>query len=330
MTPPLVKRYIITFERHKLLGLASFALITGISGVVAIQPPPPPTYSAEGVLAYNMPAKLFSETGGQIQELGRQLTPDILLAENVVKPAAEQAKLKPRDIAEKVDIELPRAGKKGEPPPPQIIRVSFSDDNPNQAGLVVDVLMKKMVEQSRLINTARLRATIEAIDKRLPEAKKELREVEQKLERYDRIEGPALFAAEDGTLVGGITGSQEQQRQIQLTLQGVETQINSLVRKLGLNPDQAYTSSALSADPIIANLRAQILQIETQIEILSRDLRPEHPQMIALRKQQQSYEMLLQQRASEVLGGGGMLTPLPAKFAKIAASTQHGNNWRIG
>lgn len=246
--------------------------------------------------------------------MGRQLTPDILLAENVVKPAAEQAKLKPRDIAEKVDIELPRAGKKGEPPPPQIIKVSFSDDNPNQAGLVVDVLMKKMVEQSRLINTARLRATIEAIDKRLPEAKKELREVEQKLERYDRIEGPALFAAEDGTLVGGITGSQEQQRQIQLTLQGVETQINSLVRKLGLNPDQAYTSSALSADPIIANLRAQILQIETQIEILSRDLRPEHPQMIALRKQQQSYEMLLQQRASEVLGGGGMLTPLPAKI----------------
>ncbi len=314
MTPPLVKRYIITLERHKLLGLASFAVITGISGVVAIQPPPPPTYFAEGVLAYNTPAKLFSETGGQIQELGRQLTPDILLAENVVTPAAEQVKRKPRDIVEKVEIQLPKGAKKGEPPPPQIIKVTFPDDNPKIAATVLDVLMKKMVEQSRLVNTSRLRATIEAIDKRLPEAQKELREVEQKLERYDRIEGPALFAAQDGTLVGGITGSQEQQRQIQLTLEGVETQINSLVKKLGLNPDQAYTSSALSADPIIANLRAQILQIETQIEMLSRDLRSEHPQMIALRKQQQSYEMLLQQRAGEVLGGGGMLTPLPAKI----------------
>jgi capsular exopolysaccharide synthesis family protein len=114
--------------------------------------------------------------------------------------------------------------------------------------------------------------------------------------------------------VGGITGSQQQQRQIELTLEGVETQINSLVGKLGLNPEQAYTASALSADPIIANLRAQILQSETQIAILSRDLRPEHPQMIELQRQQQAYEKLLQERAGEVLGGNGIAAPLSGQI----------------
>jgi uncharacterized protein involved in exopolysaccharide biosynthesis len=70
----------------------------------------------------------------------------------------------------------------------------------------------------------------------------------------------------------------------------------------------------LSADPILANLRAQIYQTESQIELLRKDLRPEHPTMIQLRRQKETAEKLLQQRASEVVGGGGTaaaLTPNP-------------------
>jgi uncharacterized protein involved in exopolysaccharide biosynthesis len=114
----------------------------------------------------------------------------------------------------------------------------------------LDVLMQKMVEQSRLINSARVRAITGSVEKRLPEAQKALRNAEQQLERYDRTEGPALFAAQDGTLVKEITDSQQQQRQLQITLSSIDAQINSLVNKLGLTPDQAYTSSALVLTPL--------------------------------------------------------------------------------
>ncbi|HEY9299958.1 MAG TPA: polysaccharide biosynthesis tyrosine autokinase, partial [Phormidium sp.] len=68
--------------------------------------------------------------------------------------------------------------------------------------------------------------------------------------------------------------------------------------------------SALSADPIIANLRVQIYQTESQLEILKKDLRPKHPNIIQLRKQIRSYEELLRQRAQEVIGGNGRAAPL--------------------
>ncbi|NEP13152.1 MAG: polysaccharide biosynthesis tyrosine autokinase [Symploca sp. SIO2C1] len=308
MTPPFIKRYLIALDQHKLIGIASFSLIVGISGVVALQPPPPSSYVAEGVLAYNTPPRLFSETGGQISEQGRQLNKQLLLAENVTKAAAAKANTKPKDIVRNVEIDFPKKDK------PQVIGVKYSEQkDPEKAGEVLKFLMEQMVEQSRLINTTRLRDIIKSIKPKLEEAENELKKAEQDLELYIRTQGPALLAAEDGSLVGGITGSQQQQRQLQLQLEGIDAQIASLGSRLGLNPEQAYASSALSADPIINNLRAQILGAETQIELLrSQGYRDTYPEVEKLIKSQQTYEEMLRSRAFEVIGGNGLGEPLAA------------------
>lgn len=306
MTPPIVKRYLIALDQHKLIGLTSFSIIVAASAVVGMQPPPPTLYKATGVLAYNGPIAPFSTTTQTIQQQGKELTAEMLLAENVVKGAAARVKVDPKQIAKNVEVKLPKEDG------PNVIQVVYVDNDDKRAAETVEALRQKMVEQSRAINSARLLEIIKSIEARLPKVKQELREAEQKLERYVRIEGPAILAAQDGTTLGGITGAEGQQRQIQMTLEGVDTQIRSIQNKLGLTPDQAYTSSALSADPIIGNLRSQIYQTETQLKILQGDLRPEHPQIIQLRQQLQAYEQLLSSRAAEVMGGNGVVAPLPS------------------
>jgi capsular exopolysaccharide synthesis family protein len=111
-------------------------------------------------------------------------------------------------------------------------------------------------------------------------------------------------------VIKSITASRQSQQQLQIQLDGIVAQIRSIEEKLGLDSNQAYVASALSADPIIANLRVQIQQVETQMQILVKDLRPEHPQMITLKKQLEAYETELQKRAAEVVGGGGVAAPL--------------------
>lgn len=313
MASSFVKRYLIALDQHKWIGLFSFTAVIGISSFVALQPPTPPTYKAKGALTYNTPATSFSTTGGQIQEQGKQLSPELLLSPNVITAAAIQANAKPIEIERKVKLKLPKDNKKDAAVMP-VIEIEYSHKQRTTAQSTLQVLMEKMIEQSRLVNTTRVRAIIESIEKRIPEAKQELTTAQKQLERYDRIEGPALFAAQDGSLIGAITGSQQQQREIQLTLSGVESQIASLVNRLGLTPEQAYTSAALSADPIIANLRAEMLRTETEREILSKDLRPAHPKMIELQRSQAAYEKLLRQRATEVIGGRGGTAPLVGKI----------------
>ena len=309
MTPPIVKRYLIAFDKYKWIGLASFGLVVAGSGILAVQPEPPPKFNAKGSLVYTTQPVIFSVTGGEIQQKGLALSKEILLQDKVIEAVAKKVNLKPKQVGKNVAVKVPGIGDDGQASGP--ITIQYQDTDGKRAQQTVFALMQAMVQLSGDINTGRLKAIIDKIEERLPDVSKELREAEQKLEKYDREQRPAILAAENGSLLGAITSSQNQQRQIKLTLSGMDAQIRSLQERLGLNATQAYTSSALSADPIIANLRSQIYQVESQMEILKKDLRPTHPTMIQLQRQKDAHERLLQERAIEVVGGGGTAAPLP-------------------
>ncbi|MTJ10012.1 tyrosine-protein kinase domain-containing protein [Anabaena sp. UHCC 0204] len=316
MTPPIVKRYLIAFEKYKWIGLAGFSLAVIGSTVVAMLPDPPPVYIATGQLNYTGPTVSFSQTGSEIQQQGRELTNATLLSNPVIEAVAAKMRIKPTTIAKNISIKMPGKDKLGKPTSTTII-LGYQDQDGNRARDVLLGLMQEMVKLSGEINTSRLTAIIEKLNERLPQIKKSLQIAEQKLEKYDRLERPAILAAENGSLLSGITSSLNQQRQIRFAIAGIKAQINSLERKLGLGVNQAYVASALSADPIIANLRSQIYQVESQIAFLRKDLRPQHPTMVQLQRQKAASEELLQARAYEVLGGAGMAAPLQGDLTGI-------------
>jgi capsular exopolysaccharide synthesis family protein len=320
MAPPIVKRYLIAFEKYKWIGLAGTVLVLAGSTFVAMQPDPPPTYVADGALTYTRPPVLFSATGTEIQQQGQELNEGILLSDSIIEPAARKFNIKPEKLIKSIAIEFPEKGKPGEPTS-TIITIKYPDTDRKRAAELLLNLMQAMVKRSGDLNTKRLKDITQNINKRLPQAKNELEVAEKRLEQYDRRERPAILAAENGSLLNAVTFSQNQQRQIQLTLSGIDAQIRSLQQRLGLTPDAAYVNSALSADPIIANLRTQIYQAESQMEVLKRDLRPQHPTMIQLQRQKDAYEQLLRQRANEVVSGGGTTAPLRGTAAIRAQSS---------
>ncbi|MDH6074749.1 polysaccharide biosynthesis tyrosine autokinase [Chrysosporum ovalisporum CS-1034] len=320
MTPPIVKRYLVAFEKYKWIGLGSFALVVAGSTIMVIQPEAPPTYVADAALSYTRPPVSFSATGSEIQQQGQELTQEVLLSDQIIEPVAAKVNVKPKTIGANVALRLPQRNETGKLLS-SIIELKYQDSNPKRAQQILQELMQAMIKLSGDINTGRLKAIMEKINERIPQAKSELQAAEQKLEQYDRRERPAILAAENGSLLNAVTNSQNQQRLIKLTIAGIDGQIRSLQEKLGLNVGQAYVSSALSADPILLDLRSQMYQVESQITLLSKDLRPENPTMIQLARQKQSIEELLQQRAAEVVGGNGTVAPLPGSVSLIRAQS---------
>lgn len=306
MTLSVVKRYLIAFDQYKLVGLATLAVTVGVSGVVAMQPTKPPVYVAAGTLSYRRPAVIFSSTTTKIQQEGQEITKDMLLDKKVIEAAATKLKISAKKLADDVKVKMPSKNND----PSALIQVLYKNADRKKAEAVVEALMREMVDRSQTINTSRLRETIAQINQRLPKVTQELREIEEKLEAYEKREGTSILAAQSGALPQAIASSEQQQRQLRLQLGGIEAQINSLQDRLGLNVDQAYVAQALSADPIIAQLRVQLFSIESQLKILRSDLQEEHPKIVELLKQKQAFEQQLQQRQSEVLGGNGVAAPL--------------------
>ena len=322
MTLSVVKRYLIAFDQYKWVGLATLAVTVGVSGVVALQPKAAPIYVATGTLAYRRPSVIFSSTTTKIQQEGQEITKDMLLDTTVVEAAAKQLikpakKLSPKEeqkevhalakkLVKNVQVKMPAKNND----PSALIQVLYKNADRQKAVKIVERLMLEMVARSETLNTSRLRETIAQINKRLPKVTQELREAEAKLEAYAKREGTSILAAQSGALPQAITSIQQQQRQLRVQLGGIEAQINSLQARLGLNVEQAYVAQALSADPIIAQLRVQLFSIESQLKILRSDLQEEHPKIVELLKQKLAFEQQLQQRQSEVLGGNGVAAPL--------------------
>ncbi|MBD3880195.1 lipopolysaccharide biosynthesis [Phormidium tenue FACHB-886] len=311
MTPPLVKRYLLALDRHKWASLAGFLTVAGLSGAVAtLQPPPSATYLAQGLLTYSKPPEIFSATGASLQQQGQAVTEEMLLSKPVVEYTVQLLEAQNIDLTTREILDNAKVTIEGQATPtpgsgatlPLNVTVTYQDGQEERADAVAKALMAGMVEQSRQFNTQQLDRINDNLNKILPKVTQELRQAEQNLEVYVRREGTALQAAESGALLSNITGNQGQQRQIRLGLSGIDAQLNSLQARLGLTPDQAYASSALSADPIIADLRAKIYAVESQRDLLVRDLRSEHPAMIELQNQLNTYTQQMQARVGEVLG----------------------------
>ncbi|VXD21294.1 GumC family protein [Planktothrix paucivesiculata] len=314
MTLPIVKRYLIAFDQYKLAGFATFIVALGASGAAAMlmEPPVAPPYKATGILTAQSSPVIFSKTGEVIQQQGQQLAPEMLLPQSIVGPMVKEFKIVPEELKDRLGIKLEPAipATKELPGTPMKITVSFQDSNRERAVVFVNQLMDKMQQQSRIINAQQLNSIINLIQERLKPAEAELRKAEKALENYDKREGATILSLESGSLPAAILANEQQQKQIQLQLDALDAQVMSLESQLGLNADQAFVSQALATDPIIAQLRVQLYEIESQLAVLRKDYKDQHPSVAELVKRQQAAEQQLQSRASEVLGGDGIAAPL--------------------
>jgi capsular exopolysaccharide synthesis family protein len=317
MAPPILKRYLLAIGRYKWVIPTGLVLGVAASGLVVSQPDPPPSYTMQASLVGNAPPTTFSATGLEVRVPIGSYTPEALLTDQIIQETAKSVGVEPKRLAQSIKISLSGAAdapgaKKPAADAPSRIQVEYKDTDQGRAKQVIQTIVTRVVEQSEQTNKARLAQVITSLNQRLPQVKNELAGAEQSLETYDRTEGPALFAAQNGSLVGQIQQSDNQQQQMLLELQGIQSELGSLQQRLGLNANQAYVSSALSADPIVADLRAQIYQLESQRAIAAKDLRAEHPTMIELRKKLEAMEAQLQSRAREVMSGGGFAAPFQA------------------
>jgi capsular exopolysaccharide synthesis family protein len=317
MASPIFKRYLLALSRYKWVIPTGIALGIGASGLVAAQPDPPPTYTVTATFVSNRPPTIFSATSAEVRQPLEATSGEALLSDEVIKATAKEVGLDPKTLARSLKLVLPGAiagapAKKADKEAPTQIKLEYHDTDQGRAKQVIEQITKRIVDQSQATNSARLRSIITSLNLRLPQVRSALNAAEQSLEAYDQSEGPALASAQNGSLVGSIQQSENQQRQIRLELEGITTETASLQQKLGLNANQAYVSSALSADPLVADLRVKIHQIDSQIAISGQDLRSEHPTMIALNQQKTAYEAQLRQRAGEVLGGNGVAAPFAA------------------
>jgi uncharacterized protein involved in exopolysaccharide biosynthesis len=228
-------------NRYRWIALGSFAVIMGISGALAYRLAPPPGFVAQGTLTSNKPPVKFSTTGETILKQGEQLTPDVLLADNVVKAVADAVKLSPQQIRQNASVNISK------PEEPLQIAVKYRSPDQQEAIKTADMLMKGMVEKSRLINRYRWQSVNQSLNQRLAQVTEELKQAQQKLDQYER---------ERARLLQQIKLQQDFYNKTQLAMADTQASEKEMVSSLapGQNPEIVATPTSDPTVPLILGI----------------------------------------------------------------------------
>lgn len=227
--------YFSSLQQTKWLSLTSFMIIIGITGIVANQVSPPPGYTAQGMLSINQPPVTFSNTSVAILKQGEQLTPQILLAENVMKAVAEFVQQDPAKIRETSGVIITQN--------PLLILVQHRGQEESLSVQITEGLMKAMIEQSRLINVARWEQIQQSIQERFQQVSQELKTAETQLDNYTGFDQREIERLEKQ-----VQSKQEAYDQVQKALEDVKVaqqevissfmirQLPEIIAKPGFHP----------------------------------------------------------------------------------------------
>ncbi|MBD1860065.1 MULTISPECIES: exopolysaccharide transport family protein [Trichocoleus] len=297
------KRYLAALNRHKWAGLGCFAATAAIAGAFArVQPEPQTAFLVQGAVVYQIATATNSTKETQPSMEQQQVpNPESLLSEPVIRLVTENLKSKKQTVEPNIlrsQVKLKQDSKQANK-----ILIEYQDDDEQRAKLLVESLINALHHQSLTAKYKDIEASLRVLKDQKRKLEEDLQVAEEKLKDFSQQERPAIQAAIDGSLVSAITTSQQQQRQFRREMAGIDAEISSLQKRLGLTPEQAYIASALSADTTISNLKAKLYEIESEIANQSQELQPKHPDIVVLKHQQKTYENQLQQRVGEVIGG---------------------------
>ncbi|MCT7971344.1 hypothetical protein [Laspinema olomoucense] len=239
MNLSFLPRYLHSFNRYKWLVLALITAGLGIGGVMALQIEPVPKYIATGSLRGNELTDSVSETTRQIINQGQQFSqPEelvgLLLADNVIQAVANNVNLSPVEVRDRLLLKLPSPETSGS------LLVMYQDNNSERALQTASGLMEAMVQQSQLINTARLKGVVEQLNLRLAQARQELQGAQQNLEQYYGVD-----EAKRSQLQQQVTLKQERLTQIQTALSEATTAQGEMISSLRIaeSPQVAETKA---------------------------------------------------------------------------------------
>jgi len=209
----------------------------------------------------------------------------------------------------------------------KMIEAGYAGEDPEQVLFVSQVLADRFLEYSLEERKTRIGEGVRFIDEQLPELEQRVATLQNQLQSLQQqyfINDPA---AEGNQISDQIRQITTEKLAVQQQLQEQQRLNDSLQGQLGLSIDEAVAASALSEDPIYADLRAQLQETENQIAIESVRFNDASPVIRSLQQQQANLSQLLSKRAQEVIGanipgGTDNATNLPLQSSVRLGITQ--------
>lgn len=182
-----------------------------------------------------------------------------------------------------------------------VLKVSYKGKDPDRAAAVVNTLMATYLKHNMLSNRAEVMAARQFIEQQLPTVEARVSDAEDALRQFKQAHRVVSLKEEATSAVSAMAELQQQLTSIQSQLANANAQSRSVESKLGVDPQDAISLTALSQSTGVQDSLKEIQQVETDLASARGKFTSKAPQVLALEDRLTQLRSVLQQRADRVV-----------------------------
>jgi uncharacterized protein involved in exopolysaccharide biosynthesis len=305
-----LQQYWLILKRRWPIGAGVCALI--FASVLLAVSLKKPNYVAEGTLRFERTSPTSSLTGVgkeiySLEPLVERNDPlateaEVIRSTPLVKEVIEELNLKdrqgmplkPRDFLKRLKVAEVRGT--------DILKVSYTNSDPNKAAAVTNTLMDVYINYNIQSHRVQAAAAYKFAEESLPRAEAAVSQAEESLSQFEQTNKIVALDEEAASTVSGLSDLQKQVTALETQIVDTEAQAAELQRKMGINSQQALSLTALSQSPGVQQALAELQKVQTQLAVERSRYSEITPPVVNLRNREASLRQLLEQRVANVVG----------------------------
>lgn len=304
------QKYWLVLKRRWIPATATFVCIVAAAVVGSLSLPEIYEADAELLIKVDRTAKLTGiENGaGEIEGLTTESDPlatEVQIVES--RPLVEKLitkldlkndegeVLKYKDLVKDLNVK-PITGT-------DLLHISYTDQDPELATLIVNQVIELYVEDHRLNNRSETTSAKDFIIGQLPQVEANVRTAEANLRSFKNQHLIANLEEETTAIITALSTVARQIEQIEASLGNTNARYNSLQEQLGMNWQEAAAVSSLSQSLAVQKALEQLQEVKVELAQKRNYLSDLAPQIVSLREQEADLTALLDRQIATTLGG---------------------------
>ncbi|MCC5658620.1 polysaccharide biosynthesis tyrosine autokinase [Nostoc sp. XA010] len=329
-----LSRYLLILKRWWLPGTAIFAATVMLSAIATQFMRP--SYEAEGKLLFRIPS--FKVVGsnllptnneggdaGDLKSLLATQNPintqiEVISSPSLLQRTIDKLGLKDQE-GKSIEVDqLRKAVILKIVNGTDVLRISYTSRDPEQAAAVVNTIMSLYLENDILTNRSEAAATRQFMAKQLPKTQEAVNNAEVALRIFKQKHQIADLSEETKSAVATIGNLDNEMNTVKAQLDEVNAQTNELRQKVELNSQEAIAVSALSQSPAVQGVLTQLQDTDRQLAVERSRFLDDNPVVINLEAKKASLQSLLQQQVGQTVGNQ---TQIPQRLLQIGDLRQN-------
>lgn len=183
-----------------------------------------------------------------------------------------------------------------------LLRISFQGTSPQVTANVVNNIMSNYLSHSNYLIQSETIKSRKFIERQLPDAKSEVIQIEEKLQRFK--EANQLFdpKKEEELTIDNIVSLQKQISQARVQSIRAKTRSSEILRQLGLTSSDSAFLKTLSQSPGVQEILKDLNRVEAKLAIARTQVTPFHPLVKELEEQALTLKNILSDQVNLTLG----------------------------